>query len=103
LLRTVTNERRGTAILVAQVPGPGVLLLTGRGLRTAKREAKAAGTVNLPVEAMAKARLTLAKRGALTLTAKVTFTPTGGTAATQAKALRLRKILRPPPPRPRRR
>ncbi len=83
------NRKKGTAILVVKVPGAGKLVLKGKGIHKAKRAAKKAGNVKLPVKLVGKAKRKLLETGKATVKAKVTFTPTGGTARTKAKSLTL--------------
>jgi DNA-binding beta-propeller fold protein YncE len=92
--RLTLNKRRGTAVLFVSVPGPGRLLLKGKGIRTVRRAVRAAGKVRLPINPTGKAKRALARTGTIRLKAKVTFTPTGGTAATQVKTLRLKRLRR---------
>jgi DNA-binding beta-propeller fold protein YncE len=92
--KLVLNRMKGTATLAVLVPGPGGLVVTGKGLKSVKRTAHAAGPVTLPIVPVAKAKRTLAAHGTVKLRVRVTFTPTGGDAATQAKALRLKRTAR---------
>lgn len=72
------NKKKGTATLIAIVPGSGTLELTGKGLKSVARGALAAGSVRLPIALVGKARKGLAKRGERKVSPVVTFTPTGG-------------------------
>jgi DNA-binding beta-propeller fold protein YncE len=92
--KLVLNKKRGTAALSVTVPGPGGLVLKGKGIGTIRRAVRAAGKLKLLVKPTGKAKRKLAKTGAVRLKAKVTFTPTGGTAATQVKTLRLKRLPR---------
>lgn len=87
------NRKKGTATLAVTVPGPGKLVLSGKGLKKVTKAAKKAGLVSLLVKAVGKAQKSLAKVGKAKLKAKVTFTPTGGTAASKTKSLTLKKKL----------
>jgi sugar lactone lactonase YvrE len=84
------NRRKGTATLTVVVPGPGRLTLKGRGVRRATAMARRAGTLKLLVRAMGTAKRTLARTGTVKLKALVTFAPTGGTALTRPKLVRLK-------------
>lgn len=93
--KPVLNKKKGTAKLPVTLPGPGsVQLLDVR--KTKKRvkgkllQATAAGTVQLPVKPTKAARNTLLAKGKLKVKVSVTFTPTGGTAATQTRKLTLK-------------
>jgi hypothetical protein len=85
------DKKKGTATLTVIVPGPGTLVLSGKGLKGTAKAAGAAGKAMLPVKAVAKALKKLNANGAVTLKAKVTFTPSGGSGRTAAKALTLKK------------
>ena len=83
------NRKKGTGTLAVTVPGPGRLALSGKGLKTAGMQVKAAGTVKLPVKAVGKALKRLASKGRLKVTAKISFTPEGGTASVLSKSITL--------------
>jgi hypothetical protein len=96
------NLSRGTATLPVQVPGPGTLALGGSGivkqgpLQTLRPQDKAvasASRVVLKIRAKGRKKKWLASRGRVTLAARVTFTPTGGTPNTEVKRVKLRKKL----------
>jgi len=65
----------------------------GKGLKTSKAVAAAAGTVKLKLKATGKAKKKLKEKGKVKLKAKVTFTPTGGDPATKFRSLKLKKNL----------
>lgn len=88
------DRRKGTATLAVVVPGAGALSLSGKGLKPVKRAAKAAGTVKLPLIAVGKARQALKKSGKRRVVAKVTFTPSGGSAYSQTRKATLHRELR---------
>jgi hypothetical protein len=83
------NARKGTASLAVQLPGPGSVTLSGKGLVRQHAAALAAGRVELAVRARGGARKRLAARGQLAVSAVVSFTPTGGDAATATRRLKL--------------
>jgi hypothetical protein len=92
------NKHRGTAILPVNVPGPGTLSLTGKGVKTqrpggavASKVIAAAGTVKLLVKPKGSAKHKLNKTGKVKVKVKVTFTPTGGASNTQTKRVKLIK------------
>lgn len=90
------NRKRGIAKLPVTVPGAGTLLIKDAKAKGKKRikaktlTASAAGTLKLPVKPTKFARKTLAAKGRLKLKVAVTFTPTGGFAATMTRKLTLR-------------
>jgi len=93
--KPVLNRKKGTAQLPVTVPGAGTLKIsdvkkTKRRVKTKTVQASAAGTLNLPVKPTKLGRKILAAKGKLKVKVAVTFTPTGGFAATQTKKLTLR-------------
>jgi hypothetical protein len=101
--KPVLNKKKGTAKLPVTVPGAGTLTIADAKAKGKKRikaktvKAVAAGSVNLPVKPTKSARNTLREKGKLSLRVAVTFTPTGGTAATQTRKVVLK--LKPAPPK----
>ena len=91
LAKPKLNERRGTAILMATVPGAGKVVLRGKGIKRHAEKALGAGKVRLKVVAKKKAARKLENTGGVKLTAKISFTPVGGDPNTLSKRLRLRK------------
>ena len=96
------NKDKGTATLTVKVSGAGTLALGGKGIvkqRLAARAATASkavggpGKVNLKIKSKGAKKATLNRTGKVTVKAKVTFTPTGGTAATHSKKFTLKKNL----------
>jgi DNA-binding beta-propeller fold protein YncE len=87
------NPKQGTATLLVKAPGAGSLVLAGKGIKKVKRALKLAGTVKLPIKLLGKAEKKLAKTGTSKVTAKVTFTPTGGSPLTKKRKLKLKKSL----------
>ena len=82
---SVKSKVKGTgATLSIRVPGPGTLKVAGAELTTRAVAVKAKGTTKMKVSltARGKAALRRAKAKRLRRTATVTFTPTGGHAAT---------------------
>ncbi len=95
------NRKNGTATLAITVPGAGTLTemdastkiaiasLTSKGtarkpalIKTSTLHPAAAGTVRVPIRPTAAGRRALGEKGKLRVRARLTFTPTGGTAAT---------------------
>ncbi|HEY2714816.1 MAG TPA: hypothetical protein VGI73_01190 [Solirubrobacterales bacterium] len=85
------DRRKGTATLRVSVPGPGRLTLRGDGLYPVERGLAAAASLQLPVHLIGKSRRALLAVGQRETTAKVTFTPNGGTARTETRKLTLVK------------
>jgi uncharacterized delta-60 repeat protein len=93
------NKRKGTATLTVVVPGSGVVTLAGtKKLKPSTRSAGGAGNVTLAVKPTGKAGKKLAhlaksgKVGRLKLKLTVSFTPTGGAAASLSKKLTLVRV-----------
>lgn len=94
------NKKKGTATLPVDVPGAGTLTLTGKGIAkqrmgrlsgpVAKTVTKA-GKVNLTVRPKGKTKKKLKKKGKAKVKLTIGFTPTGGTAGTQAKSVTLKQ------------
>lgn len=93
--RATLNKKKGTANLAVTLPGPGTVQLED-GKKTKKRlkakllTAVAAGTVQLPIAPTKSGREGLLADGRLAVKVAVTFTPTGGSAATQTRNLVLK-------------
>jgi len=96
------NKNKGTAILTVDVPGAGTLTLGGKGIvpqrlgRSTGLVSKAvagAGKVKLKIKAKGAKKTKLNENGKVKVKAKVTFAPTGGSALTHARKIRLKKNL----------
>jgi len=92
------NKSNGTGKLAVTVPGPGTLVATGKGnkkkVRRVSRLAAAAGTIKLPLNPNGAGKKVLNASGKLKTRIGVTFTPTGGTAATKTYKVTLKKTLK---------
>ena len=97
------NKKKGTATLPVNVPGPGTLVLTGKGLvkqrsadasspgRTLAKVVSAAGKVKLKIRSKGKKKRKLNHTGKVKVKAKVTYTPAGVAPNTKTKPIRLIK------------
>jgi hypothetical protein len=85
------NKKRGTATITVNVPNAGQLALSGKGVKSASAVATAAGGVKLKIKASGKKRTTLNDIGKVSVTPKVTYTPTGGSADTESRKVKLKK------------
>jgi RND superfamily putative drug exporter len=81
------DRRRGTAVLRVRVPGPGRLVVGGRGVRRRARTITRAGTVQVTIRASGTAAHKLRKRGRLRVRPTLTFTPSGGVPRTRRTAV----------------
>lgn len=89
------NKKKGTATLPVTVPGAGKLKIADvkkskKRIKAKTLTATAAGTLKLPVKPTKSARKTLTNKGKLKIKVAVTFTPTGGLAATTTRKLTLK-------------
>jgi hypothetical protein len=89
------DRRAGTATLALRLPNPGVVTLTGKGLKT-KRPSKTtfvAGTVSFWIASSGKRKRKLNRTGRTVIPLTATFTPAGGDPATQTIKVKLKKRL----------
>jgi virginiamycin B lyase len=94
LARPKLNKRNGTATLIATVPGPGALLLTGNGIKKLTKPASHPGPVQLTLAPQPKTSRRLGRTGRAKVTIRITYTPSGGDPNTKAKTLTLRSARR---------
>jgi hypothetical protein len=93
------NKKKGIATLSVDVPAPGELSLSGKGVKSARANRRvsqvvpAPGTATLRIRAKGKAQKRLRKTGKVRVKATVTYTPTDGDAAAQALKVTLKKKL----------
>jgi hypothetical protein len=96
------NRNRGTATLIVNVPGPGTVALSGKGLKpqrsvggraAASKIAGTAGDVMLRIKARGAKKTKLNRVGQVKVQAKVTFTPNGGLPAVENRKITLKKKL----------
>jgi hypothetical protein len=99
-LGAITRDRKGgTATVTATTSNPGLVTLSGRGLRKrAARNLAVAGPVSFRLVPIGKTARRLARRGRVTVSATMTFFPTGGDPNVQSIRVRLRQIKRLPAP-----
>lgn len=92
-LAGITRDRKqGTAQLTATTTNPGLVTMSGKGLR--KRRAKSlavAGPVTFQLTPTGRTARRLARKGVVTVSLTVTFSPTGGDPSSQSIRLKLRK------------
>jgi hypothetical protein len=85
------NERRGTARLAVEVPGPGELAIEGKGLASAVKPVAREGRASLTVRPLKKLAKKLKRKGKAKVNAEVTYTPTGGAPNTKTKRVGLKR------------
>jgi hypothetical protein len=94
--KVIRNRRRGTAILPIHVPGPGSVLLRGKGLIARKGPGSAlvlggAGTARLAIVPTGRKERSLIRTGRAKIVARVTYLPAGGDPLMKTKKIRLVK------------
>lgn len=93
------NKKKGTGTLSVTVPGPGVLAFADakkgkkKVLKPTSLNPTGAGTVKVAIKPNGKGKKALKKTGKLQFKGKLTFTPAGGSAATQPVAGKLKLKL----------
>jgi hypothetical protein len=87
------NKAKGTASIAVAVPGAGTLLLGGKKVVAVHRTAPGAATLRLPVAGKHTVRKRLNETGKAKVSLKITFTPTGGSAASKVKKALLKKRI----------
>jgi hypothetical protein len=87
------NKRRGTATIAANVPNPGELTGSGKGVNAAviSKKVRAPGKVRLLIKAKGKKRRKLNSTGKAKVRLEITYTPTGGSANTRPLKVKLVK------------
>jgi hypothetical protein len=90
------NKKRGTATLTVNVPNPGELTGSGKGVKVAgaavtSKSVSAPGTVKLTIKSTGKKKRALNETGKVQLKPSLTYTPTGGEPTTQSRKLKLKK------------
>ena len=92
LSKVKRNRKRGTAKLAVEVTEAGTLKLAStKRVKGARKRAREADRVTLPIKPKGKARKGLEATGTTRVTAKVTFAPDSGQPSTARKRLRLVK------------
>ena len=96
-LGTVTRDRRrGSASVTAYVTNPGLVTISGRGMRHVAKTVAVPGPVLFQIAPAGSFKRRLERKGRVTIIPTVTFYPTGGDPASKSLTVRLRK-RRPPP------
>jgi len=90
----VKNRRNGSAVLFVRVPGPGKVILKGRGVRRLSRGASRAMRVRLPVKPKVRLKRFLKRHGKGRIRVEVTFRPVGGAPLTREKPILLKRKRR---------
>lgn len=91
------NKKKGTATLNLNLPNPGDLSASGKGVRATSASRPAAGksadagTARLLIRAKGKRSATLNATGKVKLKPKITYMPTGGSPSSQSVTVKLIK------------
>jgi hypothetical protein len=90
------NRKRGTATLTVSLPLPdiGTLTLFGKNLRTESRAVADTGVVKLPVIGKRKVKKALRRRGRRKVGINITYSPTGNSAVTKSRKVKLVRKLK---------
>ena len=88
--KPVLNKKAGTATLLATLPGPGKLVVTGTGVKRLTKHVTHAGKLKLTIKPSAKTAKKLKRHGTAKLKVKITYTPTGGRARSHTVKLTLK-------------
>ena len=98
-IATITrNKKKGTATVTVNLPDPGELVGSGKGVKAFSGQAvtsksAAAGPAKLVIKAKGKKKRKLATTGKVKLNVTISFTPTGGKAKTVPLKVKLKKKL----------
>ena len=92
VISLLLNKKTGGGRLLVEVPGAGILSLTGAGVKLVRRTAPAeGGVISLPIQAWAITRVRLAKTGKTKVHLRVAFESHGSGLEEWGKAVLLRK------------
>ncbi len=97
LAAITSNKKKGSATLSLNLPNPGELSASGRGVKAASAgravisKAVGAGPAQLLIKAKGKQKKKLKRKGKVKLNVAVTYAPKNGDPATQAVKVKLKK------------
>jgi hypothetical protein len=97
-IAALTQDRKqGSATVTVNVPNPGILTLSGKGLkrRRVSKNIAVAGTVRFQIAAAGKKKRKLEKTGKVAMSTTMTYTPAAGESASTLLTVKLRKRPRP--------
>jgi hypothetical protein len=93
------NKKKGTATIKVNVPNPGELTGSGKGVKASSvgraviSKSVGAGAAQLLIKTKGKKKRKLNETGKVKLILAVTYTPTGGSPSTQSVKVKLKKKL----------
>jgi hypothetical protein len=101
-IASITRDPKlGTAVIMVDVSNPGILALSGKGMKKRNNKTVAvAGTVPFKIASVGAKKRKLRKRGKVSLTPSVTFFPTNGDPATKPFVIKLKLKIKKRPPAP---
>jgi hypothetical protein len=85
------NKKKGNATVTVNVPNPGSLAVSGKGVKAVTATVAAAGEVPVKIAATGKKKGALNDNGKVKVSPTFAFTPTGGAAADVAAKVKLKK------------
>jgi hypothetical protein len=92
---TTRNKKKGTATIIANVPNPGELTASGKGVNAAGvatiSKTVSPGATTLLIKATGKKKRKLKMKGKVNLGVVLAYTPTGGDTSTQATNVKLKR------------
>lgn len=88
-LKLKRNPKTGTGTLLVSVPGPGSLVLTGKGIAKVTAHPTGASRLKLAIKPVGKTKRQLALTGATKLKLRLSFQPIGGSPGTVTKPVKL--------------
>jgi hypothetical protein len=93
------DRKRGSATVIVDVSNPGVLTMSGKGLKKGhiSKNVAVAGTVQFQIASAGAKKRKLDKTGSVGLSPTLTFFPSGGDAASRLFTVKLKKRRALPP------
>ncbi len=93
------DRKRGSATVIVNVSNPGVLTMSGKGLkkRHISKNVAVAGTVQFQIASAGAKKRKLDKTGSVGLSPTLTFFPSGGDSASRLFTVKLKKRRARPP------
>jgi hypothetical protein len=87
------NRKKGTATLTIEIPEPGAIVASGKGIKKATVRAAKGGSVKVPLKAVGGSLKRLKAKGKLKVRLKIAYSPVGGDTSTQHHGVTLQKKL----------
>jgi hypothetical protein len=87
------NRKKGTATLAVDIPEPGAIVTSGKGIKKVTVRSAKAGTVKVPLKAVGKGLRRLDRKGKLRALLRIAYSPVGGDTNTKRRKVILQKKL----------